>query len=266
MEIKGLPGLIQIQSPKLSQPSKTIVFPQGATDTFSRSSTRKSGLIPVQKPQLTVTNPLSPLYSPDRLLRAYANQSFLEKVVSETPEIGELMATVGIDKPVVDVRNVTDMINGHLKTTTDYSLAIGRELGCCQGELRQIETAAKLHDIGKALIPAEILNSTSRLSDEERMIINTHAEAGRLLLQKTGIDKRVLDMISEHHTPECKDKLTQILIAGDITSALKEPRAYKSAMSDSQVLRILEDEASNGKFSKEIVGVAEKVLKQKAHV
>lgn len=264
MEIKGLPGLIKIESPKLTQSKRINCFQHGS-DTFTRAAGPK-GIIPVPAPGIHATNPLSNIYSPDRLLRAYANQGFLEKTLSETPELQELMSTVGIDKPKVDVRNVTDMIDGHLKTTTEYSLDIAKEMGCNVGELRQLETAAKLHDLGKALIPRDIITSTSRLSDKERMIINTHAEAGKLFLQKTGIDKRVLDLIGGHNTHGSNDKLCQILIAGDITSALKEARSYKTPMPDKQVLHILEEEATHGKFSKEIVGIAEKVLAKKAHI
>ena len=52
----------------------------------------------------------------------------------------------------------------------------------------KIEVAGLLHDLGKAMIPLEILNKPGKLTDEEFTVIKSHpGEGHKLLLEGKGV-------------------------------------------------------------------------------
>ncbi len=138
-----------------------------------------------------------------------------------------------------------------LKTKDDYTymhsvavcalmVALGRQLGFNDEQCRQAGFAGLLHDMGKALMPDDILNKPGKLTDEEFDVIRTHPERGyRLLSEAGGVSEQVLDVCLNHHermdgtgypnrlTPE---RITQIARMGaicDVYDAVTSNRPYK---------------------------------------
>lgn len=110
------------------------------------------------------------------------------------------------------MRNPGALISlARLKTADDYTymhsvavcalmIALARQLGLDQQATREAGLAGLLHDLGKALMPAEILNKPGKLTDQEFTIIKGHPEAGhRLLLQGTGVTAIMKDVCLHHH-------------------------------------------------------------------
>jgi HD-GYP domain-containing protein (c-di-GMP phosphodiesterase class II) len=98
-----------------------------------------------------------------------------------------------------------------LKTKDDYTYmhsvavcammtALAKELKLGEKEIRQAGLAGLLHDIGKALVPLEILNKPGALTDQEFVKVKMHPEEGHKLLMKAGIVGSVtLDVCLHHH-------------------------------------------------------------------
>lgn len=88
----------------------------------------------------------------------------------------------------------------HVKRMSEYSRAIAQNLGMSEEQVETIRLAAIMHDIGKILIPAEILQKTSP-NDEEFAIMKTHVVAGEELLHDaTGEIMQVARrMALDHH-------------------------------------------------------------------
>ena len=98
-----------------------------------------------------------------------------------------------------------------LKTADDYSymhsvavcalmVSLGRTLGLDAVACREAGLAGLLHDMGKALMPIEILNKPGKLSDEEFAIMRTHPERGWALLKEgKSVSDAVLDVCLHHH-------------------------------------------------------------------
>jgi putative nucleotidyltransferase with HDIG domain len=71
---------------------------------------------------------------------------------------------------------------GHSGRVAKYSTLIARELGMSDEDLDRLRIAALLHDVGKARVPAEVLNKTGKLDEQEWKIIQAHPWYGALTL------------------------------------------------------------------------------------
>ena len=74
--------------------------------------------------------------------------------------------------------------NGHSIRVAEYSRMIASRLNMNLHDQENIYYIGLLHDIGKIGIPDEIINKTSRLTDEEYAVIKTHPVIGSEILEK----------------------------------------------------------------------------------
>jgi PAS domain S-box-containing protein/putative nucleotidyltransferase with HDIG domain len=88
---------------------------------------------------------------------------------------------------------------GHSARVTRYALLIGRRLGFCEGELKDLELAGLLHDIGKIGTYDVILDKPGTLTREEYDIVKNHARRGAELLQPIKQLGCVIPCIKHHH-------------------------------------------------------------------
>ncbi len=97
-----------------------------------------------------------------------------------------------------------------LKTHDDYSymhsvavcalmVSLARQLGQSEAEARDAGMAGLLHDMGKALMPLEVLNKPGKLTDAEYDLIKTHPERGHELLLGGSATATALDVCLHHH-------------------------------------------------------------------
>jgi putative nucleotidyltransferase with HDIG domain len=126
-------------------------------------------------------------------------------------------------------------------------------LGFNRNDCERLTRAAILHDIGKALIPIELINKTSPLSPEEMEVVRCHAAYGHdLLLTQGGHHPQVLDIVRHHHEyldgTGYPDRLrgdqisdpARISTICDVFAALVERRAYKPSMTPADAFLLLD--------------------------
>ncbi|GLP97816.1 HD-GYP domain-containing protein [Paraferrimonas sedimenticola] len=119
-------------------------------------------------------------------------------------------------------------------------------------ELHQMATGSLLHDLGKVMIPEEILNKPGRLTDHEFNIMKSHAAHGQtIMLRQPQISKIVRDVVSMHHEKLDGsgyplglkgDKISvhgRMIAICDIYDALTADRVYKKGMPPTKALKIL---------------------------
>jgi HD-GYP domain-containing protein (c-di-GMP phosphodiesterase class II) len=79
-------------------------------------------------------------------------------------------------------------------------VALAQQLKLSEEETRQAGLGGLLHDMGKALIPNEILNKPGKLTDEEFNTVKLHPVKGyELLLEGGNVGKIPLDICLHHH-------------------------------------------------------------------
>jgi len=80
----------------------------------------------------------------------------------------------------------------HSTRLAEWAVRVARRLGIDEENLYQYEVAALLHDIGKIGVPDAILKKPSKLTDEERAIMNKHPEYSWSILRLfPGLKRRV---------------------------------------------------------------------------
>ncbi len=88
----------------------------------------------------------------------------------------------------------------HSVNVSVLGLLFGKHLGFSQDTLSSFGTGLLLHDFGKIEIPLDLLNKPSRLTSDEKKIIERHPEAGiNLLTKEDKILKEALVIVAQHH-------------------------------------------------------------------
>ena len=79
-------------------------------------------------------------------------------------------------------------------------VCLARQLGFDEQQTRLAGLAGLIHDVGKMMIPDEVLNKPGKLTDEEFVLIKTHpAEGHKLLLEGKNVPETSLDVCLHHH-------------------------------------------------------------------
>lgn len=88
---------------------------------------------------------------------------------------------------------------GHQLSVGQLASAIGVELGLPLRQLEGLQLAASVHDIGKIMVPAEILCKPTKLTRHEYELIKEHAEAGYNILKDVDFPWPIARIVHEHH-------------------------------------------------------------------
>ncbi|GAB4117135.1 MAG: HD-GYP domain-containing protein [Candidatus Caldatribacteriota bacterium] len=131
---------------------------------------------------------------------------------------------------------------GHSKRVTKLSIAIARELKLPRPSVELLRIASLLHDIGKIIIPMEILNKPTELSPYEFGLIKNHCNTGFQILKEIDFPSTVGEIILQHHEringsgyPRGLkgDKIlreAKILAIADVMEAMVSHRPYRPAL------------------------------------
>lgn len=144
----------------------------------------------------------------------------------------------------------------HVKRVAEISELLALEYGLSEEEAAVVKLASPLHDLGKIGIPDAILNKPGRHTDEERKIMQTHAQLGQDMLISS--KRRVLIagaiIAGEHHekwdgsgypngtSGEDIHIYGRISAIADVFDALGSDRCYKKAWPLDKILMLFKEE------------------------
>ncbi len=86
-----------------------------------------------------------------------------------------------------DVVEADDAYTGsHSRAVVGLAVELGRRMRLREDQLRRLEFAALLHDVGKIAVPNEIINKPGPLDDDEWAIMKRHTIEGQRMLEGVG--------------------------------------------------------------------------------
>ncbi len=160
---------------------------------------------------------------------------------------------------------------GHPEEVTEYAVLIGNKMGLPSTHLEILKCAGILHDVGKLVIPDEILLKTERLTEKEYEEIKKHPVYSEDTVKTTDFIYSVLGAIRHHHErydgkgyPDgLKEKKipleARILAVADSFAAMIGDRPYSKGKSVSEAQRELE-RCAGTQFDVEVVKVFQEIL------
>ena len=90
--------------------------------------------------------------------------------------------------------------HGHIRRVQSCAVKLASRLGLeDEQQLRALEAAALLHDIGKLAVPEHILNKPGRLTSAEFERMKTHANVGAEILSEVEFPYPVVPIVRHHH-------------------------------------------------------------------
>ncbi len=183
----------------------------------------------------------------------YTTAEYIEYAIASNPRIREILKEINANGEL-NMKELDDLSKGHCKDTQNIVVGMLEHLPLALKQhtnIKSLKDAAYLHDIGKVLIPKEILNKPEGLNKKEIEIMHRHSELGYEILKNSDIDTRTLNLVKYHHQnashtgyPKVKpdffaDINLQILNVADKYSALTEKRTYKNSYDKDTALAII---------------------------
>ena len=162
--------------------------------------------------------------------------------------------------------------HGHTQRVAELAVGIGRELRLPSEQLRVLNRAALLHDIGKIGVPDAILNKPGTLTDDEFAVIKEHPGRGYSMIANIRSLQTELGGIRSHHerldgsgypdglAGDAIPLIARIIAVGDVFDALTSPRPYRGPWSREEALALL-DAGAGAQFDTTVVAALHRSLR-----
>ena len=176
-----------------------------------------------------------------------------DKMLDSTKKLFESGNTnFGLITMLHTLRNIDDSTFAHSMNVSIIARIIGKWLDYSEEDLDKLALAGLMHDMGKAMIPREIIQKPDRLSPGEYSIIKKHPEFGYSLLKDENVPEEVKLATLEHHErcdgsgyPYKKVRgqingFSSIIAIADVYDAMTADRCYRSGICPFEVLANLQ--------------------------
>ena len=162
---------------------------------------------------------------------------------------------------------------GHEKRVAKLACAVAAQMGLPQAQIEGMRITAFLHDIGKIVVPAEILSKPSRLNEYEYSIVKTHPEVGFDILKRLEFSWPIAQIVLQHHERlngsgypnglkgEAILLEAKILAVADVVEAKVSHRPYRPALSVDKALEEI-TQNRNILYDGAVVDACVKVIKE----
>jgi putative nucleotidyltransferase with HDIG domain len=165
---------------------------------------------------------------------------------------------------------------GHQRRVADLARTIATEIGLKSDRIEGLRIAGMIHDIGKIVVPAEILSKPGKLTTIEFSLIKNHVQAGYDILKDIEFPWPVARIVHEHHEKmdgsgypcNLSDQETliesKILTIADVVEAMASHRPYRPGLGLNAAL----DEIAKNRgilYDPNIVDVCLKLFNEKGY-
>jgi putative nucleotidyltransferase with HDIG domain len=152
---------------------------------------------------------------------------------------------------------------GHCERVAFFACVLADSSGFNSRSLFWFRIGALLHDIGKIIVPMEVLNKPGKLTEEEWAIMRRHPEAGLELVADIDFPGDIRAIIRNHHERwdgagypdglkgEAIPFAARILCVADVYDALTTTRSYRPGLTHIRASEIMR--ASTGQFDPQLL-------------
>lgn len=254
------------------------------TDNLSQEEANEKINISLQQAALSITKPITRVSMQEEIEIARKVHSKAATAVTsmfQEARMGKALQLEGIDTLVDDItqsisRNPEAFLSlSRLKTKDNYTylhsvavcalmIALAKQMKLDPALTKDLGMAGLLHDVGKMMIPDEVLNKPGRLTDIEFTIVKNHPLQGwEILKDSEGVCPIALDVCLHHHErvdgtgyPDriSGDALSLFARMGavcDVYDAITSDRCYKAGWAPADAIRKMA-EWQEGQFDSNI--------------
>ena len=155
---------------------------------------------------------------------------------------------------MMGIRNLDDATYVHSMNVALICNLFAHWLKYDEKDTLSLTLAGLLHDMGKMLIPPEIIKKPGKLTDEEYKIIQEHPQLGYQILKNQNVDERIRLAAYQHHercdgkgypnhlTLNEIDPFAKIVAIADVYDALTAARVYRGPICPLEVIGIFQTE------------------------
>jgi hypothetical protein len=182
------------------------------------------------------------------LLSAFAGETALVvQILRDREEIeSTYLSTIQALAEAIDAKD--PYTAGHSRRVADYAARLAREMDLTGAEVRQISSAALMHDIGKIGVSEEILRKPTVLGEREYGLVQTHPVMSAKILQPIQALRELVPLIRHHHEHYDGQGYpaglrgeeipigARVMAVVDAFDAMASGRAYQAVMSLKDIL------------------------------
>ena len=241
----------------------TIMQLGGLTENHSEESPKDNGYIRTQDTEeFKVFNKVY-LDSIDSLKDTFNNVVMKNEEIDKDAILEDVQNVVSKSRNSIHIIDMLQCMRGYNDVTYVHSMnvallsnMIGRIIypDIRDEELDVLTLAGLLHDIGKMMIPDEIINKKGRLTESEYNIVKTHVLHGNNILKNLNLDPRIAEVAMRHHERcdgsgypggyrrEQTEPFARIVAIADTYDAMTSDRVYRPAICPFDVIHMFERE------------------------
>src|SRR5437763_2119602 len=164
---------------------------------------------------------------------------------------GMYLSTIETLAQAIDAKD--QVTHGHIRRVQKFAMKLAHALGISDlAQLRALEAASLLHDVGKLAVPEHILNKPSTLTPTEFETMKRHANIGADILSSIRFPYPVVPIVRHHHenwdgtgypAGLAGDAIpigARILAVVDCFDAVTSDRPYRQRLSPHEAIRVLQ--------------------------
>jgi PAS domain S-box-containing protein len=188
-----------------------------------------------------------------------------DEILTQRDKIARtLTSVIDIARDIVEERD--PYTAGHQRRVSEIAVRMAQAMSMPEVEVDEIRLASLIHDVGKVIVPTEILCKPGAISPMEYELLKTHAEAGHRILAAAHMDEPLPELVYQHHE-RCDgsgyprgltgDRIlpgAKIIAVADVVEAMMSHRPYRPALGIDAALAEIE-RGSGSAYDSEAVRV-----------
>ncbi len=219
--------------------------------------------ISVQNMKISISSGLATKYKPEEGLHEVLNKAS-ERLNKKKLTKSKSSKNKLVQSLLNTLREKSEETEVHADRMEIHAQKLGQKIGLSDNELSSLSLLAKLHDIGKIMIPENILKKPGTLNNEEWEKIKNHPRVGYNIVSTTEDFSHIAEDILHHHEHwngkgypdglkgEDIPLLSRIISIVDAYDVITNKRSYKEAKSEKEAVAELK-RCAGEQFDPELV-------------